>query len=94
MASIASPGSAVDDDAFSAVHPVIGPTEDKTTLVGWARVADLQSLDRLDAASAAATAPTSGNAGNDPAATSIFRYDVVFYGPGGELIPTRNGTTK
>ncbi len=82
----------LDDDAFSAVHPVIGPTEDKTTLVGWARVADLQSLDRLDAASAAAaaTALTNRNAGNDPAATSIFRYDVVFYGPGGELVPTRS----
>jgi hypothetical protein len=89
----------LDDDAFGAVHPVSGPTEDGAKLVGWARVDDLQSLDRMDAEAAAAAAAgqaaagRGGNAGNGSAASSIFRSDVVFYGPGGELIPTRDGTT-
>ena len=60
---------------------------DQTKLVGWARVANLQSLERMGFDTASVPASTSSTP-DDPEGT-VFRYDVVFYGPGGELIPTR-----
>jgi hypothetical protein len=66
------------DDDFQPIRPVpFQPPASAPMRVGWARIAELQSLDRLGAG---ALSPNSED--------SVFDFDVIFYGPGGELIPT------
>lgn len=67
------------DDDFSSVSAT--RFEGNKDIVAWARVANLQTLDRRNA-----SLPRTGSA--DLPAGSAFDYDVVFYGPGGELLPT------
>ncbi len=76
----------LDDDDFGPIQAVeSSPVDDEATLVGWARVANLQSLERLSqAAGRRSVAPDA-----TPQDASAFVYDVVFYGPGGELVPTK-----
>lgn len=66
----------LDADDFSPVTPGAGPEEEGRTVVAWSRVANLQTLDRLP-----------GTAGPGVVDGAAHRYDVVFYGPGGELVP-------
>jgi hypothetical protein len=82
----------LDDEDFGPIEP--SPLKDPESesdalLVGWSRVARLEVLDRLS---------SSQNPSNlrqlkrQDTAKSAFEYDVVFYGPGGELVPTRENT--
>jgi hypothetical protein len=70
----------LDDDDFTPIRPEPG-RDDERAAVAWVRTAILQSLDRLppDATVLDAT--------QTRPATAV-RFDVVFFGPGGELIPT------
>ena len=54
----------------------IRPAPGPDARVDWSRTAVLQTVDRV--------------APEELADPGVFRYDVVFYGPGGELIPTRS----
>lgn len=69
------------DDDFQPIRPVPLRPPGAPVRIGWARVAELQSLDRLSDI-APPKNPPDGEAG------SAFAFDPVFYGPGGELVPT------
>jgi len=66
----------LEDDDFAPIVPEPANADQ----VSWSRTANVQSLDRLDSAARAAVA---SNPRDCP-----YHYDVVLYGPGGELIPT------
>ena len=68
----------LDDDDFSPISPDAGPEG----RVAWSRVALLQTLDRLSEGTQLDKPNEKGEF------QSALDYDVVFYGPGGELVPT------
>jgi hypothetical protein len=70
----------LDDDDFTPIRPG-KPQGERTDRVEWSRIADLRSLDRVPS--------TRDDVPPDKPAASQFDYDVVFYGPGGELVPTK-----
>lgn len=72
------------DDDFQPIQPVSFKLdgEAKPTRVGWARTVHLNSLDRLTRRQS----PSSQS--NDSSSDSPYLFDIVFYGPGGELVPT------
>ena len=82
------------DDDFQPIYPVPFLTnfrsDDENELkpetiarVGWARTVDLNSLDRLSQSKNRVTLRN-----ENARATCPFEFDLVFYGPGGELVPT------
>jgi hypothetical protein len=86
------------DDDFQPIRPVpfqtsSSPNEEAdskpltTARVGWARTVDINSLDRLPRKQ-----PHIEPRGQNARAACPFEFDLVFYGPGGELIPTESTT--
>ena len=73
----------LDDDDFGPIRPS-APPAGGDALIEWARVANLQSLERLGADAADPPDPDRAT----PRSASAFSYDVVFHGSGGEVIPT------
>lgn len=69
----------LDDDAFTPIRPG-KPQDNRADRIEWSRIANLYSLERVPATTL--DLPTGSS-------NSQFDYDVIFYGPGGELVPTK-----
>lgn len=69
----------LNDNDFSSIKPLFATDE----VIKWARTANLQSIERISPDIIPNI--TSNNKTNEP-----YKYDIVFYGSGGELIPTKD----